>query len=149
MKDMVKRTIEVLKEKVRGNLIDIQNNQIKIRELLRQPVSAERSSKLEELYANNKTLLADNNDFINVQLTLVSFLEKHGKSDIFETKGNVPCTCISENDCFEKTVSGMMTFNTQHPYYSDDNFFHKLMKYYQDVEDYESCDKLIKEKEEK
>jgi hypothetical protein len=147
MKDMVKKTVDVLKEKVKSNLLEIQSNQMQIRELLKQPVSAERSTQLEEKYAINKVLLAENNDFINIQLSLSNFMEKYSNSNIFDTQAvTAPCACTSEGECFEMTINGVLSFNAQHPFYEDDNFFHKLMKYYQDVEDYENCDKLVKEK---
>lgn len=148
MREMIKRTIELLKDKVKSNLLEIQNNQKEIRSLLKQPVSAERSAELEEKYSINKILLAENNDFINVQLTLTNFLEKYNSSDIFEKDLNAsqPCQCANENDCFELTINGVMPFNAQHPYFNDDNFFQKLLRYYQDIEDYENCSKLVKEK---
>jgi hypothetical protein len=148
MRDMIKRTIELLKEKVKSNLLEIQNNQKEIRNLLKQPVSAERSAELEEKYSLNKILLAENNDFINVQLTLTNFLEKYNTSDIFENEQSVnsPYQCMGEKDCFELTVNGSLSFNSQHPFFNDDNFFQKLLRYYQDMEDYENCSKLVKEK---
>ena len=147
MKEMVKKTVDVLKEKVKSNLIEIQNNQKQIRELLKQPVSTDRSAQLEEKYATNKVLLAENNDFINVQLTLSNFMEKYNNTDIFEHGAvTTACNYTNENECFEMTINGMLDFNTQHPYYSDDSFFQKLMKHFQESENYEKCDKLVKEK---
>jgi hypothetical protein len=145
---MIKRTIEHLKEKIKNNLLEIQNNQKEIRSLLKQPVSAERSSELEGKYSINKILLAENNDFINVQLTLTNFLEKYNSSDIFEKESTTssPCNCTGEKDCFELTINGLLPFNTEHPFYNDDNFFHKLLSYYQEIEDYENCSKLVREK---
>lgn len=148
MREMIKRTIELLKEKVKSNLLEIQNNQKEIRSLLKQPVSAERSAELEEKYSINKILLAENNDFINVQLTLTNFLEKYNTSDIFENEQSAsqPCQCTNEKDCFELTINGVLPYNMQHPFFNDDNFFQKLLRYYQDIEDYENCSKLVKEK---
>jgi hypothetical protein len=147
MKTNIKETIDVLKDRVRQNLLHIQNNQKEIRELLKQPVSDERSEKLEQRYALNKVLLAENNDFINVQLTLSNFLDKYNNSEVFETElVRKPCACVSEQDCFEKTVNGELAFDVQHPFYNDDTFFQKLMLHYQSNENYEACDKLMKEK---
>lgn len=145
---MIKRTIEILKEKVKNNLLEIQNNQKEIRDLLKQPVSAERSASLEEKYALNKVLLAENNDFINVQLTLTNFYEKYSNSDIFSIKelAPAPVQFKNESECFELTVNGQISYNQDHPYYNDDNFFQRLLHYYQKIEDYENCSKLVKEK---
>lgn len=144
---MIKKTIDVLKEKVKSNLLEIQNNQKEIRNLLKQPISAERSTCLEEKYALNKILLAENNDFINVQLTLTNFYEKYSNSDIFVKEvGPAPVQFKNEKECFELTINGQLTYNQDHPYYNDDKFFRKLLQHYQSLEDYEKCSKLVKEK---
>jgi hypothetical protein len=147
MREVMKKTIDVLKEKVKGNLLVIQNNQKEIRNLLKQPVSSERSIMLEEKYALNKILLSENNDFINVQLALTNFLEKYNNSDIFDKEMVAASSKYAdEKECFELTVNGQLLYNTTHPYYNDDKFFQKLLHYYQDIEDYENCSKLVKEK---
>ena len=147
MKTNITQTIDSLKAKVRSNLMDIQNNQKIIRDLLKQSVSPERSSQLEEGYALNKVLLSENNDLINVQLTLSNFLDKYSNSDIFEM-ANVaaPSISISLKECFEKTINGELGFNSQHPFYNDDSFFQKLMTHYQQSEDYENCSRIMQEK---
>jgi hypothetical protein len=142
MKDILQKSIETLKEKVRANLLEIQGNQKEIRSLLKQPVSSERSTQLEERYALNKALLAENNDFINVQLTLSNFVEKYSNNEIFSDVLDM-VKPVTESEFFEQTVNGKMMFNESHPYFDDDNFFQKLLNYYQSVEDYENCGKLV------
>ena len=148
MKDMIKRTIELLKDKVKCNLLEIQNNQKEIRSLLNQPVSEERSTELEEKYAINKILLTENNDFINVQLTLTNFYEKYNDSDVFRSREmvSVPVQPMNMNECFEQTVDNKLAYNEDHPYYNDDKFFKKLIHYYEKLEDYERCSQLVKER---
>lgn len=137
----------MLKEKVKSNLTEIQNNQKEIRSLLKQPASPERSLELEEKYGLNKVLLAENNDFINVQLTLSNFLDKYNNSEVLESElVTVPLQYRNENECFELTVNGRLIFNQSHPFYNDDNFYRKLLNYYQKVEDYEACSVLVKTK---
>jgi hypothetical protein len=142
MKDMIQKTIDSLKDKVRANLLEIQNNQKDIRELLKQPVSQERTDKLEQRYILNRALLAENNDFINVQLTLSNFIEKYGNTNIFTQvlRGDEPLT---EDECFEMTVNGKMPYNSKHPYFKNNLFFNRLLEYYQNIEDYENCSKLV------
>lgn len=142
MKDIILKAIETLKEKVRANLLEIQSNQKQIRGLLKQPVSSERSAQLEERYALNKALLAENNDFINVQLTLSNFVEKYNNNEIF-TDVIQMVKPENENEYFEHTVNGRIKFDESHPYFEDDNFFQKLLNYYQNIEDYENCGKLV------
>jgi len=142
MKDIVQKTIESLKEKVRSNLLDIQQNQKEIRELLKQPASDERSEKLEQRYSLNRVLLAENNDFINVQLTLANFIEKYGNTNIFVDDISED-KIVSEEGCFEMTINGQMDFNSKHPYFNNEIFYTKLLEYYQGIEDYENCSKLV------
>lgn len=146
MKEMIRKTIEMLRERVKENLTQIQSNQKDIRNLLKQSVSNERTELLEEKYAINKALLAENNDFINVQLTLTNFLEKYESSDVL--LGNIPKPIIfrDENECFELTVNNQIPFDHNHPYYKDEKFYGRLLNYYQQQEDYEKCSELVNTK---
>lgn len=146
MKMMIRNTIEMLRERVKGNLTQIQNNQKEIRDLLKQQVSMKRTELLEEKYAVNKALLAENNDFINVQLTLTNFLEKY-EDTTFLAEGKNGITAFKDADeCFEHTVNGFIIYNYTHPFYSDVKFFNRLLAYYQQLEDYEKCSELVNTK---
>ena len=83
MRKMIKHTIEILKEKVKGNLLEIRQNKDEIRRLQELPVSLESSAELEIKYSISRRLLSENTDFINVQLTLANFVEKYHDSEIF------------------------------------------------------------------
>lgn len=146
---MMQNTIDTLKEKVKSNLLEIQSNQKKIRELLNSEFTNERSEKLEEIYIVNKMLLAENNDLINVQLTLSNFVDKYNHSHLFETVSvqNHKKVVLNEQESFEKTVTGELTFNKEHPFYNSETFFQNLMNFYQTKEDYESCSKILKERD--
>lgn len=144
MKAEIIQTIDCLKAKIKNNLTVIQNNQKAIRHLLKEPESEEKAAELEEKYALNKILLNENNDFINVQLTLTSFLEKYKESDIVTGECvQLKINKINEEECFELTVNGRMTYNSKHPFYDNDQFFQRLLDYYQRIEDYENCSKLV------
>lgn len=143
---MIRKTIDMLREKVRGNLTQIQNNQKEIRELLKQQVSASRTEQLEKKYAVNKSLLAENNDFINVQLTLTNFLEKYEDTEFMSENNSLTPKFSNEDECFEHTVNGFITYDLTHPYYADVKFFDRLLKYYQQLEDYEKCSELVNTK---
>lgn len=144
----MQKTIESLKERVRANLLEIQKNQREIRELLKQDVSPERTEKLEERYSVNRLLLAENNDFINVQLTLTNFIEKYGNTNIFEDK-LLQNEVLTADECFNMTVSNKMDFDQSHPFYKDEAFFQKLLDHFQKVEDYEKCSNLVKARHKK
>lgn len=144
MKDLIQQTIELLKLRVKTNLEKIKDNQLKIKEILKQPTSAERTLKFEEQYQENKNLLAQNNDFINIQLTLINFLEKYKNSDTLTDKE--PVNKENVEAVFEHTVKGKMVYDTNHPYFGDSSFFERLMSYYQKNEQYEQCERLIRMK---
>jgi hypothetical protein len=145
MRTMIENTIKILKERTKSNLLQIQDNQKAIRALLNQPVSAERTAELEEKYALNKILLTENTDFINVQLTLTHFFEKYSDSDVLTDleKATVTVQFRNEDECFEETINTRIVYDENHPFYGNDTFFQKLLKYYEKKEDYEMCGKLL------
>jgi hypothetical protein len=145
MKTMIRKTIDMLREKVKQNLSEIQNNQKEIRELLKQQISVIRTEQLEKRYAINKSLLSENNDFINVQLTLTNFLEKYEKDAMLED-GSVSMVFKNEDECFEHTINGTLMYDLNHPYYVDEKFFSRLLNYYQQLENYEKCSELVNTK---
>ena len=145
MKELLQRAITILKLHVKNNLEVINQNQSKIKEILKAPASNERSVNFEKHYEVNKNLLSENNDFINVQLTLINFLEKYKNSPILQdNQPLVELTSINdEEEIFTLTVAGSLPFDKDHPNYKDDAFFAKLLKYYQEREEYEQCHKLL------
>ena len=142
MKDLIQQTIELLKLRVKTNLERIKDNQLKIKEILKQPTSSDRTSKFEEQYQENKNLLAENNDFINIQLTLINFLEKYKNSDTL--KFEEPVNVENIDDVFHYTVKGKIKYDSTHPYFTDNKFFERLLTYYQKNEQYEQCDRLMR-----
>lgn len=144
MKSLIQKTIALLKIQVKSNLEVINQNQTKIKEILQEPASAERSFNFERHYEVNKTLLAENNDLINVQLTLINFLEKYKNSNILEEKHTVvDFHSVDEDEMFNLTVKGTIPFEKGHPFFEDSEFFQKLMFHYQKNEEYEKCHELM------
>ena len=151
MKELIQKTITLLKLRVKNNLELINKNQVRIKEILKEPNSSKRTTRFEEHYETNKGLLAENNDFINIQLTLINFLEKYKDSSILED--NPPVIEIKpikdEKELFKLTVEGEIAFNRKHPQFNNESFFKELLKYYQDIEAYEKCQALINLKKSK
>ncbi len=163
MREQLKQTIETLKKRVMYNLQVIRKNEQKIREILKEPVSSDRSERLEERYSINKEMLKENNESINIQLSIVQFLDRyHQKIDKFkleaepETENNqkdknpepkdfniVKKKEITKDDYFELTIHNGIDYDANHPYYDDDEFYNMLMEHYTDLEDYEMCSKLL------
>ncbi len=145
MKELIQRAITILKLHVKNNLEVINQNQSKIKEILKAPASSERSVNFEKHYEVNKNLLSENNDFINVQLTLINFLEKYKNTPILqEVQPLVDITSVNdEEEIFTLTVAGSLPFDKDHPNYNDEPFFIKLLDYYQEREEYEKCHNLL------
>ncbi len=145
MKDLIQKTISILKIHVKNNLEVINHNQSKIKQILQEPASSERSHNFEKHYEINRSLLSENSDLINVQLTLINFLEKYKDSDMMkESESDVSFETVDdEEEIFRLTVSGMIPFDRKHPHYSDTAFFKKLLHYYQENEEYEKCHNLM------
>jgi len=146
MKDLIQRTISFLKIHVKNNLEVINQNQTKIKQILQEPASSKRTVNFEKHYEVNRNLLSENNDLINVQLTLINFLEKYKDSDMMsESEPDINLSSVKdEEEIFRLTVSGMIPFDSKHPNYNDAGFFEKLLCYYKDKEEYEKCHQLMK-----
>jgi len=145
MKDLIQKTIAILKLHVKNNLEVINQNQTRIKQILKEPASSKRSLNFEKHYEVNRNLLSENNDFINVQLALINFLEKYKDADIMkEQEPDINLSSVNdEEEIFRLTVSGMVPFDSKHPNYNDTGFFEKLLCYYRDREEYEKCHQLI------
>jgi hypothetical protein len=145
MKDLIQRTIAILKLHIKNNLEVINQNQTKIKKILQEPKSSERSLNFEKHYEVNRNLLSENNDFIKLQLALVNFLEKYKNADIMEeSPSHVSSYCLGDpEEIFNLTVTGKLPFNFEHPSFNDRDFFNKLLGYYQAREEYEKCHELL------
>ncbi|NJM16949.1 MAG: hypothetical protein HC896_17630 [Bacteroidales bacterium] len=148
MKNLLQQTIDLLKQKVKENLEVIKVNQVDIKAILKEPTSDLRTRRFDEKYQYNKELLGQNNDFINIQLALINFLEKYKDTPVLDEGIEVENVYdpFSKDDAFELTVMGKLTYNHQHPFYHDSDFFNNLMVYYQQNEAYEKCGELLKTK---
>ncbi len=145
MKGLIQKTIAILKIYIKNNLEVINLNQTKIKQILQEPKSSERSVNFEKHYEVNKNLLSENNDYIKLQLALINFLEKYKNADIMKELPSDISTCLSEDpeNTFDLTVQGKLPFNSNHPNFNDKDFFDKLIAYYRDREEYEKCHDLL------
>ena len=147
MKALIQRTIELLKKRVKENLDTINHNQAEIRQLLSQPLSAERTYHIGKHYDINKVLLNENNDFINLRVSLLNFIEKYKDSPILEDEELpelTPELYLDDQELFELTIQGKLNFDMSHPKFEDAEFFEKLIGYFSAVEAYEKCNALLK-----
>lgn len=149
MKDLLQNTIEQLRSHVMKNLELVRENEKEIKEMLEEPVSATRARALSDKYEYSKKILAENNDFINLQLSIINFIYKYksvwGQETVMAVVEEVKAQQeISRDECFELTVESKMEFDSRHPYFDDDSFFNQMLEFFQQEEDYERCDALVK-----
>ena len=145
MRDLLQKTIDELKKRVKKNLKAINANQKVIKELLKQPNTPERAVEFEKYYGANKSLLQENNDYINIQLTLINFLEKYKSTAILDD--TIPVVDIysisDEKEVLDLTLKGVVDFNEDHPRFNDTGFIDKMIEYYEKEEAYEKCSELM------
>jgi hypothetical protein len=154
MKEQLQQTIELLRQHVLKNIELIKVNELHIKEVLTWPVSADRTRELNDSYSFSKNLLSENNDFINLQVSVMNFITRYNK--VFESEQPVKvdvCAApnhqakLSRDDYFKLTVEKDMEFNQMHPYFNDSDFYNDLLVFFQENENYEKCAELIKFKQ--
>jgi hypothetical protein len=144
MRELVQKTIDILKHRVKSNLEVINSNQKIIKELLGKRNTTDNSTEFERYYNANKTMLQENNDYINIQLTLINFLEKYKGTAVLED--SLPIVDIysitDEHEILDLTLKGIVTFDENHPRFNDMDFIDRLISHYKHTEEYEKCQEL-------
>ncbi len=147
MQNLIAKILKVLKDHVSQNNQEIHYNQTEIKNILTSDELADISRKdLEYKNELNKELFRENDDFLHLQLELNEFMEKYAylfPSDIATD------TATFEGDTlpyFTKTIEGELKFRPGHPQFSNPQFFKKLLKFYEEKENYEMCDQLLQVK---
>jgi hypothetical protein len=148
MKDLLQKSIEHLREHVLHNLEKVKENEKDIRELLKCPISISRNQLLTGKYEVSRMILAENNDFINMQLTLLNFINKY--RPVIEPEGVLEgvhnhsiAAPLTKEECFQMTVESRIEFGPSHPFFADEDFISNLVGFYQQQENYEKCAEII------
>lgn len=153
MKEQLQLVIELMRKHVIKNLESIKGNESKIKEILNMPQSIERTNSLNDCYKFSKNLLAENNDFINTQVSLMNFINKY--KSVLEEGVAVKVSAqmavnqnnnLSRDDYFRMTIENDIPFDSNHPYCKDEEFVSDLLSYFQQTENYEMCAILVKYK---
>lgn len=145
MQELVNKILRILKDHVRQNNLEINLNQEEISKLLSESdTSPKESDDLEYKRSLNRELLRENDDFMNMQLQITEFMEKYGHlisdpdaiDEQEEEEALMPY--------FNQTIEGHIEYGPDHPQFYNPRFFNELLRYYQEKEDYEKCDQLVK-----
>lgn len=148
MKEILQSTIEQLRIHVMKNLELVRENEREIKDMLKEPVSPSRAQILSEKYDYSKKVLAENNDFINLQLSIINFIYKYkcvwDQEKELAVVSGIQMTSLSRDECFQLTIDSKLQFGPDHPFFNDENFFDNLLEFFKEREDYEKCDALVK-----
>jgi hypothetical protein len=157
----LREAIDALNLRIESNLRLIHNNERKIKEILKEPVTEQRSEKLNKRFDYNKRLLQENTDSMKLQKELKTYLEKYlsNSETILDINKPVHSSLqengikndfknLSKDAYFDLTISGAVKFDKQHPYFKDESFLNDLLKHFTETEEYEKCSSLINIKKE-
>ncbi len=150
MDNPIDKLIAILRRQVNQNNKEIRFNQDEISRLLSETLNSENQKSLNDKYSLHKELLDENEDLINFQLIVSEFIEKYGHlfedADLFEDDKDYNEDEETDEDMnfFKQTISGKLTFDHNHPRFHNPGFFNQLLKFYEEKEDYEMCEKLLK-----
>jgi len=154
----LRQTLNILRKRAERNLEIIHMNDQIVKAILKEPFSEDRSAKIEERYQENKKLLKENNDSMHIQFEITRFIEnyyndlkeyenqslKRHSKDSKQSDGP-----HSRDNILKMTIKGEIRFNEDHPFYEDEAFFKDLLSYYEKIEDYETCNKLLNKRKKK
>jgi hypothetical protein len=144
---MMRQTIEVLKSKVTLNLEEIKRNEARFKLLLKEGKAMECAEELSALLENNKNLLSENFDFINVQLSILKFLGRYKNmdgTDVPQLTNEDIQEIHNSMDIYRFTLNGKLPYNENHPLLFDENFCARLMKFYSETSNPAKIEEILK-----
>ncbi len=156
MIELLKKTLEALKQRTERNMEVIHQNNMIAQAMLEEELTDEKSEKIEARYQENKKLMKENSESIQLQYEITKFIEGlHETSEdqskealtSYETHLEAETGKNSKEEILRLTIKGEIPFNNKHPFYGDEDFFSRLLRHYQDNEQYEKCQRLLEERQ--
>lgn len=145
MIELMKQAIDVLKSRISFNLEEIRQNESRFRKIMSKGDLEENSDQMNSILELNKKLLSQNFDFLNLQLSLLKFLEKYPKHH--NDLNNISLEDVDKIhetlDMFFFTIQGSLPFNTAHPFVYDEYFWGELMNHYETKDKPEEAKKVV------
>lgn len=158
MINYLRKTLELMRKRAEHNLEIIRMNDQIAKAMLEEPFSESRSGKIEERYQENKKLLKENNDSMQIQLEITRFIENYyhelkaydqSSSGKFSKQQKKTSPGHTKAEILDLTIKEEIPFNEHHPFFRDEDFFNRLLDYYKKQEDYETCHILINKRKKK
>ncbi|NBC82797.1 MAG: hypothetical protein GVY19_05390 [Bacteroidetes bacterium] len=153
MEKNIRKLIDLIKDRVKANLQEINSNQDAISRIMAKHSEAAAGqsgqNEFNDRFNKNKELLDINDDLIKLQLHLVKFAEKY-KDKEFLSHIKIKRLFLedeySKDEVFDLTVDEIIPFDEKHPFFKDDEFYNDLITYYVNREKYEICEGLRKKR---
>ena len=156
MIELLKKTLEALKQRTERNMEVIHQNNMIAQAMLEEELTDEKSEKIEARYQENKKLMKENSESIQLQYEITKFIENHlevSEKQKREALGAYSAGQHAESqqhsmdEILKLTIKGEIPFNSKHPFFRDEEFFSRLLRHYQDNEQYEKCQRLLEERQ--
>ncbi len=142
----------LMQQSVKSNTESIKGNNAAIDSIINKEVkSKSRDEKLDQLFKQNRALTEESSSIIELHNKVISFMKSEHKKDnseyskvVNEINNTVKeAKSVDRNKLFDDTINGLVSFNMQHPLYSDNEFKTMLIEYYISTEEYEMCERLM------
>jgi len=138
--ESLENALGFLVDRMAGNVNKVKLNSV----LARDMVSSDTySKKVEEIRNENRNLLDENKQLLNLQLSLRKYLSVY-KDAIINDQEQINAIERTVNEWFELTIKGEVELNENHPMINNEDFLNDLLHFYKDCEEYEKCDKVLK-----
>lgn len=133
-------TLDYLRERLSKNVDRIKANSMLSKEKIAQNPF---SDDLDDIRAENKKILVENKDILNLQLLLQNFLTKYDHDSAEQAEEPQIENERSILEWFQLTVNGIVELDEKHPYATNKDFLNDLMSHFQKVEQYEKCKRVL------
>ena len=155
MIDLLRKTLEALRKRTERNMEIIHQNNMIAQAMLEESLTDEQSEKIEARYQENKKLMKENSESIQLQYEITKFIENYFQASeqqkrqalgAYQVNPKKETDRHSKQEILKLTIRGEIPFNSKHPYYKDEAFFSQLLRHYQSTEQYETCQALLKQR---
>lgn len=147
--------LKLLQEMTQRNLKTMQENNALLEYLSdAKSISVDNVINMKGKHADNNQLFRQNQEYLDLHNRLLSFLKSLDQNisdkvdEILSEKNELLDSFQNDKDdsenIFNMTVNGHLHLNSEHPLINNIPFFHKLIQYYSENEDYEKCIELSK-----
>lgn len=148
--------LKFLQKKTRRNANLIKENSQIIQSVLKGEVELDAGRyNIAKVQSENNELIKENSEYLKLHNQLLSFMRSvqddvlqdgivELESELKVEKPNKEPKEFTFDEMFEKTIAGLVEFNSDHPFYDSEEFRKQLLKYYTEHEEYEKCALLVK-----